>query len=176
MLNAGFFATPNGLRIMEFNARFGDPECMNIMCLLRTPFLEICRQVVERRLDSSAEHFAGEASVVKYLVSPDYPTGSAREHRFNMDVAAIEAKGLHVFFASSESDGVGYKTVGASRCVAVAAMAPSLQAASDLVEEAIHGNVRGALHHRKDIGDQAYIQRQARRRKLLTTDSPADDR
>ena len=72
-MNSGFFATADGVKVIEFNARFGDPECMNIMSLFE-------RQLA--RGDGAHLRAAGcsradvplreQASVVLYLVSPDY--------------------------------------------------------------------------------------------------------
>ena len=54
VMYAGFMITGRGLRLLEYNARFGDPEAMNILPLLQTDFLDICRAVAEGTLKQAA--------------------------------------------------------------------------------------------------------------------------
>ena len=51
VMNSGFFATAEGVKVIEFNARFGDPECMNIMSLFEGSWTEVMREISERTAD-----------------------------------------------------------------------------------------------------------------------------
>ena len=65
-----FMLTVNGPKIIEFNARFGDPEAMNVLTVLKTPFVEICEQMATGTLQDRIE-FDDKATVCKYcLASP----------------------------------------------------------------------------------------------------------
>ncbi len=68
ILYGGFMATADGVRLIEYNARFGDPECLNLLSLLETDFVAICRAIVDQTLDALPVTFAAEASVCKYVV------------------------------------------------------------------------------------------------------------
>lgn len=158
VLNTGFFVTPHGMKFLEFNARFGDPECMNIMTVLNGSLVSLMEDIEQQRLTEKSVGFVEKASVVKYLVSPEYALGTGQEHVFEMDVAAIKREGIHVFFSSATRRGEkSFVTTGNSRCVALATSGPTTQKASERIEASIARNVRGPLQWRKDIGTQAYI-------------------
>jgi len=152
-LNAGFFATADGLRVIECNARFGDPEGINIMGLLRGDWVSAMEAMVARRLTPADIPLADMASVVTYLVAPEYAIGSSAGHRFSLDVEAVRDVGAGVLFSSAVCDGPdAYQTVGTSRAVAVTAEAPSVEEARATVSKAIETGFVGDLQWRTDIG------------------------
>lgn len=163
VLNVGFFVTEKGLRFLEFNARFGDPECMNIMATLESPLLNLLTDMVERKLTDASARFSGQASVVKYLVAPEYALAPGKKHEFALDVKKIKAMGVHVFFSSAEKSEHGYVSVGNSRCVALAAQAPTIEEAAERIESAIAEGYTGDLQWRRDVGDPGYINALVRR-------------
>jgi len=73
ILYGGFMATVNGVKLIEYNARFGDPEAMNVLSLLETDFIDICVGIVEGTLDQVDVRFANKATVCKYAVPEGYP-------------------------------------------------------------------------------------------------------
>lgn len=160
VLNAGFFITPNGLKFLEFNARFGDPECMNVITILDGSLLSLFERIEGGDLRPELIRFTGKASTVKYLVSPEYALTDGVRHEFTLDVDALSAMGIQVFFSSSiKIEGMLFSTLGNSRCVALAASADSPDIASQLIEEGISRCFKGDLHWRKDIGSTNYISR-----------------
>jgi phosphoribosylamine--glycine ligase len=165
VLNLGLFCTPQGLKFMEFNARFGDPEAMNILMVLETPLADVLRNIAARELERIEVRYSRAASVVKYLVSPEYALAGGAQHHFELDVAAIEKEGLKVFFSSAAHDGGtgGYRTVGTSRAVAVGATAGTAPEASERIERALSAHLKGPLEWRQDIGSAQYIGGLARR-------------
>jgi phosphoribosylamine--glycine ligase len=157
VMNSGFFATAEGVKVIEFNARFGDPECMNIMTLLSGSWPEVMEAICAGRLASDGVVLREEASVVLYLVSPDYALRGGGPYEFDLDEQAIESGGCEVFFSSAERIGAGrYRTVGTSRAVALAATAPQLQGARALVTAAAASVP--VLEWRRDVGDPRYLQ------------------
>lgn len=160
VMNVGFFYTPRGLKIMEFNARFGDPECINIMSLLNSSALELFTGIAKGELDPSTVRLAKAASVNKYLVAPEYCLGGKKEHRFTVDVEGLEADGAQVLFSAAVQDGSvpnTFKTTGASRNVAISVTAPTAPEASLRIEALLSRYVTGPLEHRADIGSKKYI-------------------
>jgi formyltetrahydrofolate-dependent phosphoribosylglycinamide formyltransferase len=73
IIYGGFMATAHGISIVEYNARLGDPEALNILPLLETDLLKICSAVVSGEIGSMDVHFRSAATVCKYLVPPGYP-------------------------------------------------------------------------------------------------------
>lgn len=69
----GFMATADGIAIVEYNARMGDPEALNLLPLLETDLLKICSAVVSGAISTMDVHFRSAATVCKYLVPPGYP-------------------------------------------------------------------------------------------------------
>jgi phosphoribosylamine---glycine ligase len=156
VMNSGFFATSDGVKVIEFNARFGDPECMNIMSLFSGSWPELMERLSGGGLRGGDVPLAEEASLVLYLVSPDYALRQGRAYEFGLDQEAIEDAGCHVFFSSAVELGENrYRTVGTSRAVALATTAPTLQRARDRVVDSA-GSV-DVLEWRRDVGDESYL-------------------
>jgi phosphoribosylamine---glycine ligase len=156
VMNSGFFATAEGVKVIEFNARFGDPECMNIMSLFQGNWPEVMQGIAAGRLSERDVPLSEEASLVLYLVSPDYALRPGPRYEFTLEQDAIEAAGCHVFFSSATRIGENaYRTVGTSRAVALASTAPTLeQARSRVVDCAASVPV---LEWRRDVGDRGYL-------------------
>jgi phosphoribosylamine--glycine ligase len=166
VMNSGFFATAAGVQVIEFNARFGDPECMNIMSLFQGNWPAVMERICAGELSAADVPLSSEASLVLYLVSPDYalphPAGAAAEpYEFSLDVEAVERAGCSVFFSSAvHVAGDTYRTVGTSRAVALATTAPTLaEAHARIVRRA--GDV-DVLQWRREVGDERYLQGLAR--------------
>ena len=156
VMNSGFFATADGVKVIEFNARFGDPECMNIMSLLESSWSAVMEQIVAGRLAAGDVALSEEASLVLYLVSPDYALRSGPAYDFSLDPRALEGQGCQVHFSSAVETGPNaYRTVGTSRALALATTAPTLeQARVRIVECAATVPV---LEWRADVGQEAYL-------------------
>ena len=166
VMNSGFFATAEGVKVIEFNARFGDPECMNIMSLLEGSWPHAMERICAQRLDDADVPLRRESSVVLYLVSPDYALRPGPPRGFTLDREAIEAAGCSVYFSAAVAASAGagadgqagvgrYRTVGTSRAVALAATAPELGGARDRVARAAASVPE--LEWRRDVGDPAYL-------------------
>jgi phosphoribosylamine--glycine ligase len=157
VMNSGFFATAEGVKVIEFNARFGDPECMNIMSLFDGSWTEVMRRICDGELSDADVPLRSEASLVLYLVSPDYALRPGGPYEFPLDVAAIEADGCRVFFSSAVEAGPGvYRTVGTSRAVALATTAPALEDARARL--ARWASQVPTLEWRRDVGDTGYLE------------------
>jgi phosphoribosylamine---glycine ligase len=156
VMNSGFFATADGVKVIEFNARFGDPECMNIMSLFSGNWPEVMERVAAGRLQESDVPLRREASLVLYLVSPDYALRPGGPYEFTVDRERIEADGCHVFFSSATNiGGDSYRTVGTSRAVALASTAPTLEQARARVMDC--AATIPVLEWRRDVGEESYM-------------------
>ncbi len=72
VINGGFFKTQNGIKFMEFNGRFGDPEGLNILSILEGSFSELLIHIWNKTLSEDVVSFIKKASVTKYLVAKEY--------------------------------------------------------------------------------------------------------
>ena len=153
VLNGGFFKTPNGIKFMEFNARFGDPECLNILMVLKGSFAKLLISMYEKTLAQHKIEFAAEASVTKYLVAPEYPEPSPEASNFSVDTDKAKAMGAKLFFASCIKDGDHYATIKKSRVIAVGTTAETIDKASKQANSVIEECIGGAhtLDYRADI-------------------------
>jgi phosphoribosylamine---glycine ligase len=161
VMNSGFFATASGVQVIEFNARFGDPECMNIMALFDGDWTRVMQRICAGELTREDVPLRHEASLVLYLVSPDYalPGGGAppTPYEFELDVAAMERAGCQVFFSSAVHVAENtYRTVGTSRAVALVTTALALHEAHERIVRCA-GSV-GVLQWRREVGDERYLQ------------------
>jgi len=156
VMNSGFFATADGVKVIEFNARFGDPECMNIMALFDGSWPATMEQIAAARLSGADVELREEASLVLYLVSPDYALRAGPTYDFALDREAIEADGCEVHFSSAVEVGENtYRTVGTSRAVALTTTAATLgQARARVVACAATVPV---LEWRSDVGEESYL-------------------
>jgi phosphoribosylamine--glycine ligase len=156
IMNSGFFATADGVKAIEFNARFGDPECMNIMSLLDGSWPHVMEQICGASLAPADVPLREQASVVLYLVSPDYALRPGPAYDFSLQRERIEADGCAVHFSSAVEVGQNaYRTVGTSRAVALTTTAPTLEQARARV--AASAATVPVLEWRADVGDERYL-------------------
>jgi phosphoribosylamine--glycine ligase len=157
VMNSGFFATADGVKVIEFNARFGDPECMNIMSLFEGNWPEVMQSISAGTLAAADVPLRRDASVVLYLVSPDYALRAGPAIEFTLEESRLEQGGCHVFFSSAVQTGRDtYRSLGTSRVLALATVAATLEQARARVV----GCARSvpSLQWRSDVGDERYLQ------------------
>jgi phosphoribosylamine--glycine ligase len=160
ILYGGFMRTKDGLRVIEYNARFGDPEIMNVLPLMQTDFVDVCRAIIDGTLDQLEIRFKRLATVCKYVVPKNYPQKSTSEEEINVDdVLTLPGFGdrLRMYYASVRQDGQKLLLTG-SRAVAFVGIANTLFEAERIAEQAAC-LVKGPVYHRKDIGTPELIQK-----------------
>ncbi len=148
-----FIATKKGVSVIEFNARLGDPEAMNVLSLLESDFVELLSQITTGTLKPA--HFSKKATVCKYLVPEGYPEKPKKNEPIKVDEKGIEKLGAQLFYASvDERGGIIYEM--GSRTVTLLGIADSISEAEKIAEKAT-SFVQGPLFHRKDIGTKELI-------------------
>lgn len=157
VLYGGFMATKDGVKLIEYNARLGDPEAMNVLALLESDFVELCEAMIAGNLTQNHARFAKKATVCKYAVPFGYPDTPVKNER--VDVSGVQNKDqLYYAAVDAREDGL-YET--GSRTVAVVGIADALTQAEAIAEEEIQ-RVKGPLFHREDIGKQPTPQKKLR--------------
>jgi phosphoribosylamine--glycine ligase len=163
VLYGQFMLTAEGVRVVEFNARFGDPEAMNTLPVMETPFLDVL--VAAREGERLPElDFADRATVCKYAVPAGYPTDPESGARIEVDeesvARAAETSGTGealLFYASVDAREDGLYTT-TSRAFAVVGVDETVAAAEAIAEAAL-GPVGDGLRVRHDVGTAALVQR-----------------
>ena len=180
ILYGGFMATRSGVRLIEYNARFGDPECLNLLSLLETDLVAICRAIVSGTLHSLDVVFTRAATVCKYLAPDGYP-----DHPRKGDPVPVPRTlppSTIVYLGSVDLGSVDMKqdetnrTVAAtlvtagSRTLAVVARGDTL-AEAESSSESVVASIPGPFFHRSDIGTSALIGRRVEHMNSLRSNS-----
>jgi phosphoribosylamine--glycine ligase len=154
VLYGQFMLTADGVKVVEFNARFGDPEAMNTLPVLETPFLDV---VTAARDGEELPHleFAGKATVCKYAVPDGYPTDPEGGAKITVDEESVGDALLFYASVDAREDGL-YTTT--SRSFAVVGVADTIEAAEEQAESALAAASDG-LRVRHDIGKPDLLQR-----------------
>ena len=146
-------ATKTGVKVIEYNARFGDPEAMNVFATLKTDFVSVCENIIGESLGSLPVVFEQKATVCKYAVPNGYPDSPEK----NFKISCKNTNDKSLFFAAVKEDGGEIFATG-SRAVACVGTEKTIVAAEKVAEKGIQG-VSGKLFHRKDIGTKDLIQK-----------------
>ena len=154
ILYGGFMATANGVKLIEYNARFGDPEAMNVLSLLQSDFIDICNGIANSILENVDVSFQNKATVCKYAVPEGYPDSPVKGEP--IDVSGVtNSDGL--FYASVDIQN-GQLVEAGSRTVAIVGIADTISEAEAIAEKEV-SSISGPLFHRTDIGTEAVIQK-----------------
>lgn len=152
ILYGSFIATKDGVRLIEYNARFGDPEAMNALAILETDLVSICEAMVTGTLKQLKVTFANKATVCKYAVPVGYPDLPLKNAPINVaDIQNPE----QLYYSSVDLKAENLYTLG-GRALAVLGIGQTLAEAEMQAEQEIN-RIQGQLFHREDIGTSALI-------------------
>ncbi|MFH1424649.1 MAG: phosphoribosylamine--glycine ligase [archaeon] len=157
VLYGQFMLTKDGPKIIEYNVRFGDPEAMNILPLLKTDFSFLCQSMLEGSLPKVIE-FENLASVCKYLVPTGYPESPESGAKVSIDEEEITRLGAKLYYASVDlKDGELYTST--SRSFGITGFADTIEEAEKIAESAISSVQCDKLFYRPDIGKPELVQK-----------------
>jgi phosphoribosylamine--glycine ligase len=154
VLYGQFMLTADGIKVVEFNARFGDPEAMNTLPVLRTDFLDVL-QAARDGTQLPRLKFRKQATVCKYAVPEGYPTDPKAGTLVTIDEESAGEALLFYASVDEREDGI-YTTT--SRSFAVVGVADSITAAEEIAEDALDAAGEEGLRMRHDIGTPALVQ------------------
>ncbi len=152
VLYGQFMNTANGPMVIEFNARFGDPEAMNVLTLLASDLGELAFRCTDGSVGASAASFLPEATVCKYLVPEGYPDAPGPSE----PVETGDPGPARLYYANVEELD-GRLWTRRSRTLAFVGTGTSLEEAEAVAERAAAG-VRGPVRYRRDIGTRALLE------------------
>jgi len=154
VLFVGLMMTDDGPRVLEYNARFGDPEAQVILARLRSDIVPILIGVADGNLKDAKVEWAKEPAACVVLASRGYPDAAET----GMPVSGLDAlKGesdVFVFHAATAERDGQLVTVG-GRVLGVTALGANLDAAVERAYQALGQISFEGMHYRKDIGQKA---------------------
>lgn len=154
VLYAGLMIGPDGPAVIEFNARFGDPEAQVVLPRLQTDLVDVMEACIDGHLDQTSISFIDEASLCVILASGGYPgsyqTGKVIE---GLDRVA-QMDGVTAFHAGTALRDGRLVTDG-GRVVAITALGSDIRAAAERAYQAVQAVAFDGMHYRTDIGHRA---------------------
>jgi len=163
-LYAGVMLTVEGPKVLEFNVRFGDPECQPLMSRLKSDLGEVLLAAAEKRLDAVRLDWDSRPALCVVVASRGYP-GSFEKGQVIKGLDAVEAAGATVFHAgTAEKNGAIVNAGG--RVLGVTALAESVGGAQDTVYAALNKLNWPGGFYRKDIGYRAVAREKIAKRKV----------
>lgn len=165
VMYAGLIATKKGVRLLEYNARFGDPEAMNVLPLMETGLVDVCNAIINTELHKIKIRLQNKATVCKYVVPEGYPDNPLKNQKIKIEKEKVHENGK-VYYASVEQKKDGLYTTG-SRAIACLGVAENPDKA-ERIAEGLANSVKGRLFHRRDIGTSKLIGKRIEHMRRLT--------
>ncbi|AUG57191.1 phosphoribosylamine--glycine ligase [Acetivibrio saccincola] len=151
VLYFGLMVTKDGPKVVEYNARFGDPEAQVVLPRLQTDILEIFNAVIDEKLDEIDIKWSDSGCVCVIMASGGYPKEYEKGFEIlGLDEAQKDAN-VVVFHAGTKKENEKYITAG-GRVIGVTALEDSLDSAIKKAYEAVGKISFKNAHYRKDIG------------------------
>jgi len=164
ILYGQFMLTKTGPKIVEFNARFGDPEAMNVLPIMTDSFVDIAEEIAAGSLSGNCG-FAPQATVCKYVVPEGYGTKSLVGQRIEVNEERIRQGGAILYYAAVNETEEGIFTTN-SRSIGIVGTGSSIEEAERSCEDAL-AHVSGRVFVRHDIGKWELIRKRIEHMKTL---------
>ena len=147
----GLMLTEKGPRVLEYNARFGDPEAQVVLPRMKNDLVDVCEACIDGKLDETDLQFEDNAAVCVVLASEGYPV----KYEKGLPIRGLEnfkdKEGYYVFHAGTKFDGDTIVTNG-GRVLGVTAKGENLKAARANAYEAVKWIDFDNKYYRHDIG------------------------
>jgi phosphoribosylamine--glycine ligase len=155
VLFAGLMLTAAGPKLIEFNVRFGDPECQALMLRLEGDLLPVLRAAAAGRLEGAALRWSAAPSLVVVMAARGYPGTPLKGTRIGGLATAAARPGVRVFQAGTARGAEGGIVAAGGRVLAVGATGPTLRAAREAAYAGVDAIDWPEGFCRRDIGWRA---------------------
>lgn len=155
ILYGGFIVTRNGVKVIEYNARFGDPEALNILPLLSSDLVNICQAIINGELTEDLVSFDKKATVCKYITPSGYPEN--KDQRREIVKFPEMPENARLYFGDISEDDDGSFHLGGSRTAGITGIGDTIAEAEKVAQELCE-KVEGPVRFRSDIGTAPLIQ------------------
>ncbi len=162
ILYGGFMVTSSGVKLIEYNARFGDPEAMNLLALLESDFAKVCSDIANGTL--SPVDFRKEASVCKYVVPLGYGSNPRKDTTLLIDNQFSKTSDLY-YAAVNLLDGKIATT--SSRAAALVSCADTIKKAEEKCEKALTYISGDNIYVRHDIAKPDLINKRIENMEMI---------
>jgi len=151
VLYAGLMLTPNGIRVLEFNCRFGDPETQVVLPLLETDLVKIAEACIDGRLNKINVQWKNSAAVCVVLASKGYPEKPEKGQAVSFGKLP---EGVICFHAGTKQSGADVVTAG-GRVFGLTAWSSDIASAVQKVYANVDKVTFDGMQYRKDIAHRA---------------------
>jgi phosphoribosylamine--glycine ligase len=152
-----FMLTKAGPKLIEINARFGDPEAMNVLPIIENDFFALIKDIAAGKLKDDVK-FKNLATVCKYVVPMGYGTVSDSGHELCIDEEGVHSSGAEIFYANVDMiDGKLF--TGTSRSIGIVGIGATIDEAEQRCEAALRFVEGDSICVRHDIGKRDLIQK-----------------
>lgn len=158
ILYAGLMVTDKGVKVLEFNARFGDPETQPVLARLESDLVEIVEAVIDERLDNIDISWKNEASVCVILASKGYPESSSKGDTIT-GLEKIDDTSVKVFHSGTKRNEAGDFVTNGGRVLGVTAIDEDIEGAISRAYQAVEKISFDGMQYRSDIGARAIARR-----------------
>ena len=143
--------TADGVKVIEYNARFGDPETQVVLPRLKTDLLTIFEAIIDEKLSEISVEWADNAAVCVVLASGGYPKSYQKGYEIS-GIDDAEALGNIIVFHAGTSCRDGKYFTNGGRVLGVTAIGKDLDEAINRAYEGVGKISFKDMHFRKDIG------------------------
>lgn len=147
----GLMITPNGPKVIEYNARFGDPEAQVVLPRLETDLVDICEAVIDEKLSDLDIKWKDGAAACVVIASGGYPVAYEKGKEISGLDENGQVDGAIVYHAGTKFENGKFLTNG-GRVLGVTAVADTLDEALEKAYKAVSKIKFDEMHFRKDIG------------------------
>ncbi len=157
-----FMLTIEGPKIIEINARFGDPEAMNVLPLLSNDYIDLCNSMINGDLSDKKIKINRKSTVCKYVVPEGYGYKSMIGEKISINEKNITNTGAKLYYASvNKKDNNVYTT--SSRSLALVGISDTIYNAEKICEESLKYVKGDHIYIRHDIGTSELIDNKLRK-------------
>ncbi|MGH7831515.1 MAG: phosphoribosylamine--glycine ligase [Candidatus Binatia bacterium] len=154
LIYVGLMITDVGPKVLEFNVRFGDPECQPVLMRLRSDLVPLLEAAIDGKLDQVEANWHKDAAVCVVLCAAGYP-GPYEQGKEIKGLEKLRDRQRVFAFHSGTIQQEGRWLTGGGRVVGITALGPSIEEATREAYEAV-GEIRwDGMHFRRDIARRA---------------------
>jgi phosphoribosylamine--glycine ligase len=154
VLYAGLMIDGDSVKTLEFNARFGDPECQPLLMRMKSDIVPILMAVASGSLEGVEIEWHDKAAVCVVMAAEGYPADYRKGDLIGGLDAAAKVEDLVVFHVGTKAAGEGVVTSG-GRVLGVTALGGTVKEAIDRAYQGVKEITWPGVHYRKDIGAKA---------------------
>lgn len=147
----GLMLTNDGPKVLEYNARFGDPETQVVLPLLENDLLEIFDAIIDEKLDKISISWRKKAAVCVIMASGGYPEKYEKGYEINGIEEAKKHDDVIIFHAGTKKENGKFYTNG-GRVLGISAVAEDIEKAREKAYKAVSEISFKNAHYRRDIG------------------------